>query len=66
MRVMMASDVVLLGVLDSVELVTTYSLTKYAPETLIMFVGIMVFGITPGLGGIIGSGNLQKAVQGAK
>lgn len=63
MRVMMGSDVVLLGVLDSVELVTTYSLTKYAPETLIMFVAIIVFGITPGLGGIIGSGNLPKATQ---
>lgn len=63
MRVMMASDVVVLGVLDSVELVTTYSLTKYAPETLIMLVAIMVFGIIPGLGGIIGSGDLPKATQ---
>lgn len=63
MRVMLASDVVVLGVLDSVELVTTYSLTKYAPETLIMLIGIIVFGITPGLGGIIGSGDLLKATQ---
>lgn len=63
MRVMLSSDVVVLGVLDSVELVTTYSLTKYAPETLIMLIGIMVFGITPGLGGIIGSGDLLKATQ---
>jgi O-antigen/teichoic acid export membrane protein len=63
MRVMTASDVVLLGILYSVELVTTYSLTKYAPETLIMLVAIMVFGITPGLGGIIGSGDLKRANQ---
>ena len=63
MRVMMASDVVILGMLDSVELVTTYSLTKYAAETLIMLVAIIVFGITPGLGGIIGSGDLPKATQ---
>ena len=61
MRLMIASDVVLLGLLDSVELVTTYSLSKYAPETLIALVAILVFGITPGLGGIIGSGNLHKA-----
>jgi hypothetical protein len=60
---MIASDVVLLGMLDSVELVTTYSLTKYAPETLVTFVAIIVFGTTPGLGGIIGSGNLEKAAQ---
>jgi O-antigen/teichoic acid export membrane protein len=63
MRVMIASDVVVLGLLDSAELVTTYSLTKYAPETLIQLVGMLVFGIAPGLGGIIGSGNLQKATQ---
>jgi len=41
--------------------VTTYSLTKYAPEMLISIVAIMVFGITPGLGGIIGVGNLTRA-----
>ncbi len=63
MRLMRASDVIILGILDSAELVTTYSLTKYVPETLISFVAIMVFGITPGLGGIIGSKNLAKATR---
>ncbi len=63
MRVMMASDVVVLGVLESAELVTTYSLTKYVPQTVIGLIAIMVFGVTPGLGGIIGSGNLTKATQ---
>ncbi|MCI0693045.1 hypothetical protein L0337_13695 [candidate division KSB1 bacterium] len=63
MKLMRASDVVVLGTLSSVESVTTYSLTKYAPETIINMIAIMVFGITPGLGKIIGSGNLQKAVQ---
>lgn len=63
MRLMKASDVVILGIVDSAELVTVYALTKYVPETLISFVAIMVFGITPGLGGIIGSRNLQKAIR---
>lgn len=63
MKLMRASDVVVLGMLSSVESVTTYSLTKYAPETIINMIAIMVFGITPGLGKIIGSGNLQKATQ---
>ncbi len=63
MQLMMASDVVVLGMLNSVEKVTTYTLTKYAPETLISWVAIVVFAITPGLGGVIGSGNLRKAVQ---
>ena len=61
MQLMKASDVVILGILNSPELVTSYSLTKYAPETLINIIALVVFGITPGLGGIIGSGNLQKA-----
>jgi O-antigen/teichoic acid export membrane protein len=60
---MMASDVVVLGMLNSVESVTSYSLTKYVPETLISIVAIMVFGIIPGLGGVIGSGNLKKAAS---
>ena len=62
-RLLRASDVVLLGIFDSAELVTTYTLTKYAPETLINIVGIVVFGITPGLGGIMGAGDLPKAVR---
>jgi hypothetical protein len=60
---MLASDVVLLGLLGSVESVTSYSLTKYAPETLISVVAIMFFGVIPGLGGIIGSGDFKKAAS---
>lgn len=63
MTMMRASDVVLLGILSSAELVTVYSLTKYVPETLINIVAIVVFGITPGLGGVIGSGDLQRAIR---
>jgi O-antigen/teichoic acid export membrane protein len=62
-KLMMSGDVVVLGMLDSVELVTAYSLTRYAPETLISLVAIVVFGIMPGLGGIIGSGNIEKAAN---
>lgn len=54
---------VLLGVFDSAEMVTHYSLTRYIPETLIGVIAIIVFGITPGLGGIIGRGDLQKAAR---
>lgn len=63
MNLMVATDVVLLGVLASPEIVTTYSLTKYAPETLISIVAMITFGIAPGLGGIIGSGKLQAAAR---
>jgi O-antigen/teichoic acid export membrane protein len=63
MQLMMGTDVVVLGMLNSVESVTSYSLTRYVPETLISIVAIMVFAIIPGLGGIIGSGNLKKAAS---
>lgn len=61
MLLMTVSDVVVLGMLNSVESVTNYSLCKYAPEVAISIVAVMVFGILPGLGGIIGSGDLSRA-----
>jgi O-antigen/teichoic acid export membrane protein len=57
----MSSDVVVLGILQSVESVTSFTLTKYVPETIISVITMIVFGILPGLGGIIGTGNLEKA-----
>jgi O-antigen/teichoic acid export membrane protein len=63
MTAMLGSDVVVLGLLDSVEAVTDYSLTKYAPETVINFVAIVAFSIAPGLGGIMGSGDYGKAAR---
>jgi O-antigen/teichoic acid export membrane protein len=62
-QLMTASDLIILGAFASAGLVTTYSLTKYAPETLINLVAIMVLGGTPGLGGIIGAGDLGKAAR---
>lgn len=63
MKLMMDSDIVLLGLLVSVETVTSYTLSKYAPETIVSLVAMVVFGIAPGLGGIIGSGALQRAAR---
>ena len=61
--IMLASDVVVLGLLASVESVTDYSLTKYVPEMLIGVILIVVVGISPGLGGVVGSQNYRKAVR---
>jgi len=63
MQLMRGSDVVILGFFGSPELVTGYSLTRYAPETIVSLVAIVVFGITPGLGGIIGAGKLDRAIR---
>lgn len=60
---LLASDVVVLGLLNSIESVTNYSLTKYIPETLIGVIIIIVFGIMPGLGSIIGTGDYERAVR---
>ena len=57
------SDVVVLGLLSSVESVTNYTLTKYVPETAVGVVVIIVFGIIPGLGAIVGTKNYGKAVS---
>jgi O-antigen/teichoic acid export membrane protein len=62
-NLMFSSDVVILGLLNSAESVTLYTLSKYAPETLITFISMMVFSILPGLSGIIGSGDLAKAAK---
>lgn len=63
LNLMIASDVVVLGLLESVEAVASYTLTKYAPEMLITIVTIMVIGILPGLGKIVGTGDFKKAAQ---
>ncbi|MBE9067126.1 hypothetical protein IQ260_10710 [Leptolyngbya cf. ectocarpi LEGE 11479] len=60
---MMTGDIIVLGICDSPEAVTTDSLTKYIPDTLTQLVAIVVFSITPGLGGIIGSRQLEKAAK---
>ncbi len=56
-----SSDLVVLGALDSVESVTTYTLTRYVPEVLILLVVVVVSGILPGLGGILGAGHVARA-----
>jgi hypothetical protein len=60
-RLAQASDLVVLGTAGSVTLVSSYALTKFAPESLVALVGIVVAGSTPGLGGIFGAGDLPKA-----
>jgi O-antigen/teichoic acid export membrane protein len=61
MRLMMSSDVLVLGFFDSVDIVGDYIITKYALETAVVMIAMIVFGITPGLGGIIGAGDRPKA-----
>ena len=60
-QLMVAGDVLVLGAFASVEEVTVYSLSKFIPEAVLPLIALMVMGGIPGLGGIIGGGNLGRA-----
>jgi O-antigen/teichoic acid export membrane protein len=62
MQLMRASDVVVLGIAASPELVTVYTLSRYVPEAIFGAVAIVVSGIMPGLGGLIGARDLGRAI----
>jgi len=61
MRVMRAADVVVLGIAGSTGLVTSYSLARFVPEAVTTGIAIGIFGIMPGLGGVIGAGDVERA-----
>ena len=63
MQLMRGSDVVVLGIAASTELVTVFALSRYVPEAIFGAVAIVVSGIMPGLGGLIGARDMGKAVQ---
>ena len=62
-KLLLASDVLILGWIISPAVVTTYVLTAYAARTGL---GIFVFtagSAMPGLGGVLGEGQMKRAVQ---
>lgn len=60
-QLMIAGDVVVLGALASVEAVSVYSLTKFVPEAVLPLLSMLVMGGVPGLGGVIGAGEFERA-----
>lgn len=54
------SDVVVLGLVASAALVTEYTLASYLPTAIGAVVLVGLTGVTPGLGGLMGAGNLDK------
>lgn len=63
MKMTMGSDIVVLGIAGSSRAVASYSLTRYVPVTITALVTVVIFGIMPGLGGMIGAGDLSRAVR---
>jgi O-antigen/teichoic acid export membrane protein len=61
MTIMLASDVVVLGIAGSPVLVTTYTLAKYLPQAIVVAVATLIVSIMPGLGGLVGRGDLERA-----
>jgi O-antigen/teichoic acid export membrane protein len=62
MQLMRGSDIVVLGVVGSAQLVTVLALSRYVPEAIFGAVAIVVSGIMPGLGGLLGAQNTDRAV----
>jgi O-antigen/teichoic acid export membrane protein len=63
MQALLAGDVLVLGVADSVESVTTYSLTAFAPMAVLPVIAMLVSGIAPGLGRVVGSEDWGAAAR---
>ena len=63
MTLMLASDVVVLGIVASPALVTTYTLARYIPQAITVAVATVIVAVMPGLGGLIGAGETMRAVR---
>ena len=60
-RITMGGDVIVLGIAGSASDAASYSLTRFIPLTITATVASMIFGMAPGLGGVIGAGELARA-----
>jgi len=60
-KFIMASDLVVLGLVASTSAVTTYSLTGFAGVTLLSLVTIVLAAVMPGLGSVIGQQQFERA-----
>ncbi|HEU4515266.1 MAG TPA: hypothetical protein VFR87_19310 [Nocardioidaceae bacterium] len=63
MQVVKGSDVIVLGAVAGVAVVTTYTLTSYVPHAITDTVFMVVSATMPGLGGLIGAGELDRAAR---
>lgn len=60
-KFLMASDILILGMVASPSDVATYTLTSFAGMTLLSLVTIALGAVTPGLGGLIGQKKYEHA-----
>jgi O-antigen/teichoic acid export membrane protein len=62
-KVTMGADVIVLGFAASSTVVTVYSLTRFVPLTITAGVGAVILSIMPGLGGLVGAGELSRSAK---
>jgi O-antigen/teichoic acid export membrane protein len=60
-KFLLASDIVILGLVSSAPVVAAYTLTFYAIQTSVNLSAILVSSGMPGMGDIVGRGELKKA-----
>jgi O-antigen/teichoic acid export membrane protein len=63
MQMMRGADFIVLGFAGSASLVTGYALTRFIPEAVTIAAATLIFAAMPGLGGLIGAGERQRAVE---
>jgi O-antigen/teichoic acid export membrane protein len=62
-KLLTASDMIILGVISSALAVTTYTLTGYAAIIVVEFIFVAIEATTPGLGGMIGQKQYDRAAE---
>lgn len=63
MQAIKGSDMIVLGAVGGVALVTTYSLTSYVPQAVSDTVFMVISATMPGVGGLVGAGELRRAAR---
>lgn len=63
MQAIKGSDLIVLAALAGTSVVATYALTSLVPHAITDLVFLVISSTMPGLGGIVGSGDLQRAAR---